>query len=114
MKAADHRLASAATAHADATLALVDVLRAARACEWEAPTASPVTTVTGIIDPTGEAATAMSGLRLRARVEDALSRLELASDEFLRAASNLEELLQLHSDPHARHAARHNADALTA
>ncbi len=103
MIAADHALRDTATAHSDAVLALVDVLRASRAGQWEPPTGSRVLTHEGIPDPTGEAATAATGLALRARVAEALARMEAATADFNRLASDLEELLLIHSDPAARH-----------
>lgn len=103
MIAAEHQLRDAAVAHADATLALIDVLRASRASQWAAPVGSSVTTRSGIPDPTGEAATATTGLALRARIAEAITRMEAATADFNRLASDLEELLLIHSDPAARH-----------
>lgn len=95
----DRRLRDAATAHAAATVRLVDLLRAARGAQWERRPGSSVRTPSEVDDPTGETATETTRLRLRASVEDALARLTLATVDLERAADAVEHVFESHSEP---------------
>ncbi|MEV8172160.1 hypothetical protein [Microbacterium sp. NPDC077486] len=92
----DHRLRDAATAHAAATVRLVDLLRVARGAQWERRAGSSVRTPSEVDDPTGETASDTTRLRLRASVADALARLTLMTVAIEHAADNLEWLIEGH------------------
>ncbi|MDR6866795.1 hypothetical protein J2Y69_001394 [Microbacterium resistens] len=99
MLAADHALRDAATAHADAVLRLVDVLKVARAAQWERAPGARLTTPLMVEDPTGETATSGSRLVLRAATIDALRRFEAATTELDAIATSLGLALDRHLKP---------------
>ena len=101
MIAAEHELRDAATAHATATLNLVDRLRTARAWQRERTPGSRSETAHGISDPTGELSASESRLALRARVIESLAAIDAATASFTHAATALTEALDRHQDPHA-------------
>lgn len=105
MIAADHRLYEAAKAHAAATLALVDNLRAGRGSQWEAPPGASLRIEHDFhADYTGETAVDPTRLRVRAAVENGLATLEHATHELTRVSGSLEESLRPYVTRHVAQA----------
>lgn len=99
MSVTDDRLRDAATCHVAAVIELVDLLCTARSAQWEARPGAPLITPVSVFDPTGEIASDTSRLRVRAGVEDTLTRLVLSTNELESASARLAHLLECHALP---------------
>lgn len=101
MIAADHTLRDMATAHAASVLRLVDLLRGSSAAQWDKSPGARMTTALGVVDTTGELATAPSRLAVRAQVLYSLAVINAATAALDRAAIALADALDKHQDPYA-------------